>query len=207
MLLAAPAAAQRVDEQLWLQANGSIKLGEDSSVTLESIGRFSDRAGGFAHGEFGGIVNHKLSDTVEIGLGYRHIQDYDHGRRVPNEERIRQQINFSLGRGLSTRARIEQTFSSAGSGVALRWRQQLRFARPIGDSGVAGFASHESFINLNDTRQRSGYDRMRNTIGLQIPLAAKLRGEAGYLNQYRFGRSGARDQMDHAASFALTLSL
>lgn len=207
LLLATPAAAQRVDEQLWLQANGTTAISEETSVTLEAIGRFSDRADGFSHSEFGGILSHKLSKSVEIGFGYRHVQDYDHGRSVPDEERLRQTITFTLAPGLTTRSRFEQMFSSAGPGVGLRWRQQLRFSQPIGGSGLAAFASHESFININDTRQRTGYDRMRNAAGLQIPLSGKLRGEAGYLNQYRFGRGGARDQMDHIATFALTLSL
>jgi hypothetical protein len=208
LVVAAPAAAQQVDEQVWLQANAATRIDAETAVTLESIGRFSDRADGFAHSEFGGIVSRKLSDTVEIGFGYRHVQDYDHGRAVPNEERIRQTITVTLARGFTTRTRIEQMFSSAGPGVGLRWRQQVRLARPIG-GGIDAFAAHESFVLVNDTKwgQRSGYDRMRNTIGLQIPLAEKLRGEAGYLNQYRFGRGGKRDQMDHVATFALTLSL
>ena len=207
LLLAAPAAAQRIDEQLWLQANANVLVTDDIAITLESIGRFSDRADGFSHSEFGGLVSHKVGPSVEIGIGYRHVQDYDHGRRVPNEERLRQQVAVGLGGGFSTRVRIEQMFSSAGPGVALRWRQQLRFTRSIGDGGFAAFATHESFINLNDTRQRGGYDRMRNAIGLQIPLSTSLRGETGYLNQYRFGRAAARDTMDHVATFALTLNL
>ncbi len=207
LVLATPAAAQRVDEQLWLQANGTTRLDEDTTVTIESIGRFSDRADGFSHSEFGGIVSQELSKSVAVALGYRHIQDYDHGRRVPNEERLRQTITFKLAPGLNTRARFEQTFSSAGPGIALRWRQSLRFTQPIGKRGLAAFASHESFVNLNDTRQRSGYDRMRNMVGLSVPLSKTLKSEIGYLNQYRFGRGGARDTMDHVASFALTITL
>lgn len=206
LLLAAPAAAQQMDEQLWLQTNASIPIGEATSVTLESIGRFANSADGFSHSEFGGIVAHKLRGGVEIGFGYRHVQDYDHARLVPNEERLRQQVTFTLGGGFTTRARFEQTFNSSGPGVALRWRQQLRYARPVG-KGLNAFVAHESFVNLNDVRQNGGYDRMRNTIGLQVPLSSKLRGEGGYLNQYRFGRGGARDKMDHIATFSLTITL
>ena len=206
LLLSLPAAAQRIDEQLWLQANATTKLSDDTSVTLESIARFSDRADGLAHSEFGGIVSHRLRDGVEIGIGYRHIQDYDHDRRVANDERFRQQITFTLAPGLTTRTRFEQSFSSAGPDVALRWRQQLRFSQPIGEH-IALVASHESFFNLNDTRQRSGYDRMRNTVGLSVALSKALKSEIGYLNQYRFGRAGARDSMDHIATFTLTITL
>ncbi|MEI9850648.1 MAG: hypothetical protein WDN24_07035 [Sphingomonas sp.] len=34
-----------------------------------------------------------------------------------------------------------------------------------------------------------------------------MRGEIGYLNQYRFGRDGRRDQMDHAATFTLSFNV
>ena len=46
---------------------------------------------------------------------------------------------------------------------------------------------------------------MRNSIGLGIPISQQLRAEGGYMNQYRFGRGGARDQMDHIASLTLML--
>jgi hypothetical protein len=47
---------------------------------------------------------------------------------------------------------------------------------------------------------------MRNAVGISIPLARNLRGEIGYLNQYRFGRDGRRDQMDHVMTFTLNLN-
>ena len=43
-------------------------------------------------------------------------------------------------------------------------------------------------------------------VNASIPLGDNLRGELGYLNQYRFGRDGQRDRMDHVATFTLTLS-
>ena len=44
-------------------------------------------------------------------------------------------------------------------------------------------------------------------LGIAIPLGGRLRGEVGYLNQYRFGRGGARDQMDHVATFTLQFNI
>ncbi|UZK64708.1 DUF2490 domain-containing protein [Sphingomonas sp. M1-B02] len=208
LLVALPAAAQQVDEQLWFQANGITDLDQDTTIMLESIGRFYDKVGGFAHSEFGGIVTHTLSDSVEVAFGFRHVQDYDRGRPLPNFERFRQTITFTLAPGLTTRTRIEETFSSDGPGMGVRARQQLRYEHAIG-GGVDAFAAHESFLLVNDTGwgQQSGYDRMRHTIGLQIPLGEQLSGEVSYLNQYSFGRDGDRDEMDHIAVFALTLSL
>ena len=55
--------------------------------------------------------------------------------------------------------------------------------------------------------QRGGNERVRNAGGLSIPLGAKLRGKVGYLNQYRFGRDGRRDQMDQVATFTLSFNV
>ena len=62
-------------------------------------------------------------------------------------------------------------------------------------------------LNTTSWGQRGGYERMRNAAGISIPLSPRLKGDVGYLNQYRFGRGGARDQMDHALTFSLTLTL
>ena len=210
-LLLAPLAAhaQRVDEQLWLQTNGATSLGGGTKLTLEGIARFGDAADGLAHTEFGGQIAYKPSPTVEIALGYRHVQDYDHDRVVPNEERLRQMLTIGLGGGFSGRLRLEERFSSAGPGVGVRIRPRLGYTAPLNDRGLSLFAAHEAFINLNKTDWgvAGGYERMRHTLGLTIPLTGKLKADAGYLNEYRFGRSGKRDQMMHAATLTLNIEL
>jgi hypothetical protein len=209
LLLPLPALAQQEDEQLWLAASASTAIGDGTRLTLESIGRFSDNAGGFFHDEFGGMIAFTPKDGVELAIGYRHVDDYDHGRAKPNEERTRQQATVLLGGGFSGRLRFEQRFQSAGSAIGFRLRPQLRFTLPLNTKGLALFATQEHFINLNTTSwgQRGGYERMRNAAGISIPLLPRLKGDVGYLNQYRFGRGGARDQMDHALTFSLTLTL
>jgi hypothetical protein len=209
LLAPLPALAQRTDEQLWLAANASAPIGDGARVTLESIGRFSDRAGGFFHSEFGALGSVTVTKGVEIAAGYRHVEDWDHGRALPNEERLRQIVTITLSKRFATRLRLEQRFNSSGSGVGVRFRPQQRFTLPLGDKGPTLFVTHEDFINLNDTRwgQRSGYERMRNAIGITVPLAKNLSTDIGYLNQYRFGRGRARDQMDHAMTLTLSLTL
>jgi hypothetical protein len=209
LLVPLPAMAQQTDEQLWLQTNAVTSLSENAKVTLEGVGRFSDRAGGFFHYEIGGMIGFTVAKGVELAGGYRHVQDYDHGAAKPGEERTRQQVTVALGGGFATRLRVEQRFQESGREVGLRIRPSLRFSLPLGEKGVALFANHEAFINLNTTAwgQARGYERMRNAVGVTVPLSKKLKGDVGYLNQYRFGRGGARDQMDHAATFALTLNL
>ena len=183
-------------------------LGGDAKVTLESIARFSDDAGGFFHAELGGIVTVPAARGIELGFGYRHVEERDHGGARPDEDRLRQQVTLALGGGFAARLRSEQRFHQSGGETGWRIRPQLRFTAPLG-KGVAFFAAHEDFVNLNATGwgQRRGYERMRNAAGLTVPLAPRLSGDLGYLNQYRFGRGGARDRMDHAATFSLTLAL
>jgi uncharacterized protein DUF2490 len=207
--LASPAAAQQVDEQLWLQTNGAITISARDKVTVEAIGRFSDRAEGFSHAETGILFTRTTTGGVELSVGYRHVEDWNRGERLPNEERLRQMVLVPLGAGFSGRLRLEQRFNSGGGGVGVRLRPRLGFDTPLGDRGLKLFATQEHFVNLNTTAwgQNGGYERMRNAAGLSFRLSDDLRGEAGYLNQYRFGRGGRRDQMDHAATFTLSFNV
>lgn len=206
LFAATPVLAQRTDDQLWLQASGIVRVGEHEEATVESIVRFGDRAKGLAHTEIGGLFAWKIG-KVELGIGYRHVEDFVGDRVLPNEERIRQHLIVPLGAGFAARVRLEQRFNSSGPEIGHRIRGQLRFNRQIMRGGLGVFATHETFLNFNTTGwgQRSGIERVRANIGLGVPIGRQLRGEIGYLNQYRFGRMGARDQMDHAMTIGLTL--
>ncbi|MES2441311.1 MAG: DUF2490 domain-containing protein [Pseudomonadota bacterium] len=201
--------AQQTDEQLWLQTNGSVELSEQDKVTLEAIARFSDRARGFSHAEAGILYTRKLASGVELSFGYRHVGDWDRGVALPNEERLRQMVLVPLGSGFGVRLRSEQRFHSSGGAVGFRLRPRIGYETRLGSGGLKLFATQEHFVNVNTTGwgQRGGYERMRNAVGVSVPLGGKLRGEVGYLNQYRFGRAGRRDQMDHALTVTLNLNV
>lgn len=210
-LLLAPVAAhaQQVDHQLWLQTNGTVTIGDREKVTLEGIGRFSDRADGFSHAEAGALFTHTTEGGIELSIGYRHVEDWNRGIALPNEERLRQMVLVPFGSGFSGRVRLEERFNSSGGEIGVRVRPRLGFDTPLNDKGLKLFATQEHFLNVNTTAwgQQGGYERMRNAVGLSLGLGGKLRGEVGYLNQYRFGRNGRRDQMDHAATFTLSLNV
>lgn len=209
LLVATPADAQQQDEQLWLQVNASVPVGERQKITLEGIGRFSDRAEGFSHAEAGILFTHSLESGIELSFGYRHVEDWDADGRLPNEERLRQMILVPLGSGFSGRLRFEQRFNSSGSEIGFRLRPRLGFETPLNTHGLKLFATQEHFLNFNSTDwgARAGYERMRNAIGVSIPISGNVRGEVGYLNQFRPGRDGGRDRMDHALTFTLNLSV
>ncbi|HYD13579.1 MAG TPA: DUF2490 domain-containing protein [Allosphingosinicella sp.] len=209
LLPASPAAARQTDEQLWLQVNAGVEISDRDKLVVESVGRFSDRAGGFFHAELGALFTHKTRGGVELSIGYRHVEEWDQGDREPSEERLRQMVLVPLGGGFNGRLRFEQRFSSAGSEIGFRLRPRLGFETPLNRHGLKLVATSEHFFNLNSTAwgQDGGYDRMRNTLGVSIPLGGSVRGEVGYLNQYRFGRDGQRDRMDHVATFTLSFTL
>lgn len=207
LFIALPSAAQQVDEQLWLQTNAQIRLDGSSRVTLEGIARFSDRLDGLFHTEIGGIVSTKVADNVEIGIGYRRVSAHGNSTAA-DEDRLRQQVIASFGR-ISTRLRVDQRFHPGGDEIGFRIRPLIRYNHPLGAKGVVLFAGHESFYLPNSTvwGQRKGYERMRNQIGVTLPVAQGLNTDIAYLNQYRFGKGGARDQMDHVLSLQLTIAL
>ncbi len=207
-VLSTPAHATIHDEQLWLQANTNVPVAPGLRVTLEQIARFSDRQNGLFQSELGVLGQYKASKNVELGFGYRWVGAHN-GNRGANENRFRVQAVGTFGR-IFTRFRIDARFNPRGDEVGFRIRPLIRYNQPLArKDSVALFATHESFLIPNSTSwgQRSGYERMRNTLGLAIPLGKQVNADLGYLNEYRLGRNGAEGQMGHALSLQLTISL
>lgn len=207
LLGAAPAFAQAEDEQLWLQVNTNVPVADRARITLEQIARFSDTQEGLYQTEFGGLLGLQVADGVELGFGYRKV-GFHNGNAAPNEDRLRQQVVATFG-PVVTRLRVDERFLSTGGEVGFRVRPLLRYNHPLNGRRLALFVSHESFILPNSTSwgQRAGYERMRNIVGLAIPLGRKVAADIGYLNQYRPSRGRTRAQMDHALSLQLTVNI
>lgn len=206
-ILPIPARAQQQDGQLWLQVNGNVRLGSATRFTLEQIARFGDRTGGLYTTEFGGLVSHRISPGLEAGLGYRYVSFHNRNNGA-DENRLRQQLVFTSG-PVVLRLRLDERFHPGGDEIGFRIRPQLRFNQPLNHHGLALFVSHESFYLPNSTAwgQRAGYERMRNSIGVSLPVRRALVADIGYLNQFRPERSFSRAQMDHALSLQLTFNL
>ena len=206
-LLAAPAAAQQQDAQLWTQINTNVPLTDDVRVTLEQIARFSDRQDGLYQSEFGALLGLRLAKGIELGFGYRKVGAHN-GNTGADEDRLRQQIVGTFG-AFTTRFRVDERFNPLGREIGFRIRPLVRYNYRLRPSGLALFASHESFYLPNATKwgQRRGYERMRNIVGLLVPIGRRLSMDVGYLNQFRPGRSGARAQMDHALTLQWTINL
>ena len=204
---AAPAWAQQQDEQLWTQINTNVPLTDDVRVTLEQIARFSDRQDGLYQTEFGALLGLKVRKGIELGFGYRKVGAHN-GNTGADEDRIRQQVVGTFG-PVTTRFRVDERFNPRGPGVGIRIRPLVRYNYKLRPKGWALFVSHESFYLPNSTGwgQRSGYERMRNIVGVVVPIGSRMSADVGYLNQWRPGRSTARAQMDHALTVQLTVNL
>ncbi|MEG8039166.1 DUF2490 domain-containing protein [Sphingomonas sp. LR60] len=208
VLFATPASAQVEDEQFWEQVNVNVPLTPDVRVTFEQIGRWGDRADGISQTEYGALLGWKASKAFEFGFGYRRVGLFTATGPSVHEDRLRQQVVFTHG-NLLGRFRVDERFNPGGDQVGVRIRPLLRRNFPLRSGKLAFFASHESFVLPNSTRwgQRSGYERMRNMLGITVPLIArKAILDIGYLNQFRFGRTGARPVMEHALSLQLTIN-
>lgn len=207
LLFATPAAAQQQDAQLWTQINTNVPLTDGVRVTLEQIARFSDRQDGLYQTEFGALLGIRAAKGIELGVGYRKVGAHN-GNTGADEDRIRQQVVGTFG-GFTTRFRVDERFNPRGSEIGFRVRPLLRYNQRLGTGKWALFVSHESFFLPNSTRwgQRSGYERMRNIVGVVVPIGKLMTADVGYLNQFRPGRSDARAQMDHALNLQLTINL
>lgn len=205
--VAAPARAQQQDGQVWLQVNTVVPLADDVRLTLEQIARTSDRQGGVYQTEFGGLLALRIARNVEVGVGYRAVGAHNRSTAA-DEDRLRQQIVATFG-PLTTRLRVDERFSEGGAETGFRVRPLVRYNHRLNPRGLALFVSHESFFLPNSTPwgQRRGYERMRNIVGVTLPIGRELSADVGYLNQYRLARGGARAQMDHALSVQLTINL
>jgi Protein of unknown function (DUF2490) len=150
-----------------------------------------------------------LSKKVTVYFGYLRAQQYPRGQNPVRENRLYQQLNWSIGKvgpgTLSARTRLEQRMFETRNVTGWRARQQLRYAAPVGRTGkTAVVLTTEAFVALNTTDwgARAGLDQWRNFAGINVALGKGLTIEAGYLNRYT-RRSGARDRMDHIVPVTL----
>lgn len=210
LFLASPAQASS-DEQAWQTVSLSIDLPSNFKVTAETVAR-TGNAKGFYEIEQTAMLGYKLNKHVTVLAGYVHNPTYLHGDFRVKEHRLRQQVNFDnvaqVGPlKLGGRVRMEQRWREGETGTGWRLRPGVKAVLPfVGKTSLA--FTHESFVNLNTTgfQKVSGYERMRNSVTVVVPLDKKLSVEAGYLNQHGFVRGGP-DTSDHVLVVSLNASL
>ena len=211
LCLPAIASAQtRHDEQVWVNLTSMGPLSGDLVYFAELQPRTGDGSSRLDQLLLRGAIGVKLDKAVTLYQGYAHVVVPVAGGRDINEERSFQQASWTIKASpageLSSRTRFEQRWRSVGGGMGLRLREMLRYETPLkpGTKGPNALVYSEVFVALNDTRwgARSGFDQMRNFVGLEIPVGGASTVEAGYLNQL-IDQPAGRSRMNHVAALTL----
>jgi Protein of unknown function (DUF2490) len=212
LLPTAALANTDADAQVWTTLNATGSLSGPIVANFEVLQRASNDQNRIYESEMTAQLGYKVSKAVTVFVGYTRVPGYRGALPTTIENRIREQVNWNagnLGPGtLASRTLLEQRSREGASGTGVRLRQQFKWTMPFKAKGKTGLVlSHESFVSLNSTAwgQQSGYNRMRNFIGIGTPVLPKLRGEFGYLNQWDI-RRGTYDRVAHAATFTLAYS-
>lgn len=198
------------DEQAWQTVNVTVNLPDNFKLNSETVFR-SSNAKGFYELEGNVMVGYKLDKHYTVWLGYTHDPQYSHGDFTVLERRFRQQVNFDnvgeIGKAkISGRIRLEERWREGQPGTAWRVRPAVKVSMPFVGKTTIAF-QHESFINLNTTvfQKVGGYERMRNSAAVSIPLSKKLGVDFGYLNQHGFV-PGKEDTSDHILTAGISAS-
>jgi len=207
-----PCAALASDAQHWQIVTATANLGDGWRASAENITRTS-QARGFYELEQNVMLGHDLGPNggplgLVFYLGYTHDPQYAHGDFTIMEHRFRQQLSadrlLTLGSlRISGRMRLEQRWREGVTGTAWRLRPQIKATLPV-VGRLALVASHESFFDLNRSsfQRMGGEERMRNSIGLNIPLSRRIAFETTYMNQHGFV-PGGKDSNDNIATFEI----
>ena len=210
LFLPSAAMAQQEDQELWLTTAATIKLADKTKFETDVVARFGNDADGLYEVEVNAMLLQDVGGGITLGGGYTRAVNYSNGNVTRTQDRLRAQVGMAGALGklkLPGRARLEYRMRSDGDDEGFRLRPQVKATLPIGGP-FSLVGQHESFILLNDTDwgQIAGYERMRNFAGINWKLNKTVAVEAGYLNQYNFGRDIRRDVMDHALTFSLGLN-
>ena len=199
------------DRQVWTILTTTGSLSGPLMFSGEAVARYSNDYRGIVDTEFAALLGYRFSPTAAAFAGYARVPIYPgEGRPAVIENRLREQINVIIGNVaggvLSSRSLLEERRREQAAGTGLRFRQQLRYVHALHRGSTTRLVVwHESFVSLNSTAwgQQAGYNRMRNFIGLGLPLTRTIAGEFGYLDQYDIRRD-AQDRDAHALAIVLS---
>jgi uncharacterized protein DUF2490 len=157
-----------------------------------------------------GLVGYDLTARSNASLGFGIIPSFPPIGDTLLEKRLFEQYLWSgrgLGGSLAMRTRLEQRWAETNDGLAWRVRQQVRYVRPFAPgSHYALVASEELIAHLNQTRRYDrGFDQNRAFGGIARTVSAKVRIEAGYLNQFLHALAGP-DRVNHILSVTTALA-
>jgi hypothetical protein len=190
LVFSGPAAATRVDQQIWLQTVVTVPVSGPVSVFGGMYLRYSDGASELGTRYLLGGLEFDLGRDVELGIGYANLKNRS-GDVFNYESRLFQQLSYPIVEGrlasIEGRTRLEQRFFSEGGGSKLRLRQRAEILVPLGGDTAPLFkTTGELFTTLIGTNDVSDveFDQLRGFVGLEVPVG-RLTFDIGYLGQRR----------------------
>ena len=161
-----PAHAQE-DFRIWENITGIVNLGSvDKRLDkwrwwVEGQGRFRDSGRAADQGLARTGLGYQLTEKASIWLGFAYVGTYPQGRKNFDEYRIWQQLlltdKTSFG-DLTSRTRLEQRFIEDINPVEWRFREFVRFSRPIYEgSPISLVLWDEVFVRLNSTNAQNRF--------------------------------------------------
>jgi hypothetical protein len=208
-----PAAAQVItDGRLWTNLSVQERPGTDSPWRWsgEFVLRTRDGVDDLDVLVWRGLVGYDLTDRSSAWMGFAVIPSFPVTGGTLIEKRLFEQYLWSgrgLGGTLALRTRLEQRWAEQNSGLAWRVRQQVRYVRPFTSGSHYALVATEEFIaHVNETaRYDQGFDQNRVFGGISRTVNAKLRFEAGYLNQFQHSLVGP-NRLNHILSIATAMT-
>jgi len=215
------AAGAREDFRIWGNVTSIANLGRlDPRLDkwrwwMEGQGRWRDGGDALDQGLVRTGVGYALTDRASVWLGYAYIPTFPEARRTINEHRIWQQLTLTDSApfgDLTSRSRLEQRFIQNIDPVEWRFREFIRFSRPIAEGSPFSFIVwDEVFVRLNATTPtvRAGFDQNRGFAGIGYSFDKHARLEVGYLNQLiqTFVQTRTRRATDLRMNHILSMSL
>ena len=136
-----------------------------------------------------------LNSHASVWIGYGLFRSLPAAGGHVDEHRYWQQLLYSTSAGggtVTSRSRLEQRDMDGNTRLAWRFRQQVRFVRPVHQgSRLSAVVWDEVAVNLNSTtRTGRGFDQNRVFLGASVTLSPTTRIETGYSNQFQRSVSG-----------------
>ena len=179
---------------------------------VDAQARYFDLGSGINQWLLRPAIGYELRNGVRVWLGYARFRTRGGSGAVVNENRLWQQVDWTVGEWLggrvTMRARLLERTVDVGDDTGLRLRYQTKYVRPF-DNGTKQFiVGLEPFFDLNDTDWggKRGLVQNRLLVGIGWRANDHLALEAGYMNQILVV-DNAPDLMNHLGVINFRFSL
>ncbi len=196
------------DASAWLNVTYQIRIDGPWMAWAEAQGRFGENIGRLSQTILRPGIGYEIQPGLIAWGGYGRIETFNATSQI-GEDRFWQQLSWTIGKvfdgTLSSRSRLEQRLVENGNSTGWRARELVRYEHPFFEgSDMSVVFTSETFMALNrtDWGARSGFDQIRNFIGVGFTAFPGSRLELGYMNQY-IERPGPVNRSNHILSFNL----